>query len=160
MKKGLNKGVVFAVVFISVFAMCLALIIYMLNMSNTLREFKVDLFVLCNEADVCVAESSEGTFRINSDNLNAINLIISSTTGSITKGDPAILDEIDLNFTHDGEEWDMIIGDVGDNRMLVELTGPRHYKVYLKENNKYAELLKCVSAKGYHEANKPFNVNK
>ncbi|WP_026496588.1 hypothetical protein [Butyrivibrio sp. WCD3002] len=160
MKKGLNKGVAFAVVFISVFVMCLALIIYMLNMSNTLREFKVDLFVLCNEADVCVAESSEGTFRINKDNLNAINLIISSTTGAIVKGEPELLDEFNLDFTHDGEEWKMLIGNAGDNRMLIELNGPRHYKVYLKENNKYAELLKCVSAKGYHEANKPFNVNK
>ena len=160
MKKSLNKGVAFGISFVAVLAAAIALIISMLMMSNRLREFKVDMFVLCNEADVCVGDGPEGQFRINKDNLTALNAIIASTRGDFTVGNPEVTEKFDMSFTHDKEEWELTIGRAGENKLMVDLRGPRKYKVYIKENNKYPEMLKCISAKGYHEANKPINISK
>lgn len=160
MKKGINKSVVLAVIFTAALLAAVGVIAALIVESNRLREFKVDLFVLCNEADICVAKSDEGQYRISKDNLNALNLLISSTKGDFTIGDPEVTEKFDMTFTHDEEEWNLTIGRAGKNRLLVDLRGTRNYKLYLKENFKYPELLKCVSASGYHEANKPINISK
>lgn len=154
MKKKINLGVVMAVVFISVFALLLALLIYMLNTSNKLREFKVDMFVLCNEADICVRDFDEGKIRIDSDNLAALNAIIHSTRGYFTIGTPKVTEELNMNFEHNDDNWKLSIGRAGDNRMMIELDGPRYYKLYLKENKKFDEIKRCVSKEGYHTPNK------
>ncbi len=158
MKRGINKGVALATVFIAALFGAIALIVSLIIASNQLREFKVDMFVLCNEADICVAEGPEGEFRITKDNLAALNSIINSTRGDFTIGSPEVTDQIALKIDHDDEKWDLTIGRAGENRLMLKLKGPRNYKIYIKENYKYDELLKCVSAKGYHEANKPIST--
>ena len=158
MKKGMNKTILFAAIFISALVLAVGVIVTLIMASNKLREFKVDMFVLCNEADICVAESEEGQFRISKDNLNALNLLISSTKGDFTIGSPEVTEKFDMTFTHNEDEWNLTIGRAGDNRLLVDLRGPRKYKLYIKENFKYPEMLKCVSASGYHEANKPISM--
>ena len=154
--KKVNKSVVFSIFFILVFAAAVFLIASMLYLSNQLRKFKVDTFVLCNEADICVAESSEGRYRVASDNLMAINALLSSTTGSFTVKDPKEEDRIELSFTHDKEEWHMTIIKAEGNKLGIQLDGARNYKFYLKENKKFAELKKAVSKDGYNTSNKPF----
>ncbi|WP_026665794.1 hypothetical protein [Butyrivibrio sp. FC2001] len=154
MKKNVNFGVVIAAVFITVFAVLLALFIYMLNTSNKLREFKVDMFVLCNEADLCVRDSDEGKIRIDSDNLIALNSIIYGTRGYFTLGTPKTSEEITLDFDHQDDKWNMTIARAGENRLMIDLEGPRKYKVYIKDNKKFEEIKKCVSKDGYHTANK------
>ena len=52
MKKGINKSVAFAVVFITALILAIGVIVTLIAASNKLREFKVDMFVLCNEADI------------------------------------------------------------------------------------------------------------
>ena len=160
MKKGINKSVAFAVIFITALVLAIGVIVTLIAASNKLREFKVDMFVLCNEADICVGESEEGQFRIAKDNLNALNLLISSTKGDFTIGNPEVTDKFDMTFTHNEEEWQLTIGKAGENKLLVDLRGPRKYKLYIKNNFKYDEMKKCVSAKGYHEANKPISISK
>ena len=154
MKKRMNFGGVFAVVFGVACAILVAFLIFILSTSNTLREFKVDMFVLCNEADICVRESDEGNLRIDSDNLGALYAIIYSTKGYFTVGTPEVTEEINLNFDHNDDKWNLTIGRAGENRLLVELDGPRNYKVYVKDNKKFEEIQRCVSKSGYHTANK------
>ncbi len=153
--KKVNKGTVMAVIFFIVFAAAIALIVSMLMLSNEIRKFKVDTFVLCNEANICVAESEEGRYRLDSDNLTAINSLLSSTTGAFTLSAPKEEESISLHFSHEDAEWYMTITKAEGNRLGITLEGPRKYKFYLKENNKFAELKKAVSAEGYHTANKP-----
>ena len=160
MKKGINKSIALAVIFTTALLLAVGVIVTLVMASNRLREFKVDMFVLCNEADICVAESEEGQFRITRDNLWSLDLIIASTSGDFTFGNPEVTEKFDMTFNHDDEEWKLTIGRAGENRMLVDLRGPRNYKLYIKENHKYPELLKCVSAEGYHEANKPIKIGK
>ncbi len=154
MKKRVNFGVAFTVVFITVFALLLGFLIYVLSTSNKLREFKVDLFVLCNEADICTCNSEEGLIRVGAENLAALNSIIYSTKGYFTLGSPEVTEEINLDFVHDSDNWKLTIGKAGENRLMVNLEGPRNYKVYIKENKKFDEIKRCVSKDGYNTANK------
>ena len=160
MKKGINKSIVMAVIIITALVIAIGVIASLVYASNRLREFKVDMFVLCNESDICVGESSEGQFRISKDNLTALNLLISSTKGDFTLGSPEVTEQFDMTFNHNDDEWKLTVGKAGENRLLVDLRGPRKYKIYIKDNNKYPEMLKCISAKGFHEANKPISINK
>ena len=160
MKKGINKAVILGVLFASALLVCLGVIISLMAMSNHLREFKVDMFVLCNEADICVADGPEGQFRISKDNLTALNALVASTRGDFTVGNPAIEEQFSMSFDHNDEKWDLTVGKAGDNKLMLDLEGPRKYKLYIKENNKYQDMLRCVSAKGYHTANKPINISK
>lgn len=160
MKKGINKSVVMAIIFVAALLAAVGVIVALIGASNKLREFKVDMFVLCNESDICVAESEEGQYRISKDNLNALNLLISSTKGDFTLGNPEVTEKFDMTFTHNNDEWNLTIGRAGENRLMVDLRGPRKYKLYIKDNYKFAEMQKCVSAAGYHEANKPISIAK
>ncbi|WP_408071334.1 hypothetical protein [Butyrivibrio sp. JL13D10] len=154
MKKKINWGVVTAVTFISVFALLLALLIYMLNSSYKLREFKVDLYVLCNEADICVADSDEVKVRVDSDNLAALYSIVYAMRGYFTIGNPEVTETLNMNFSHNGDDWNLQIGRAGDNRLLVNLNGPRSYRLYLKDNKKFEDIKRCVSADGFNTANR------
>ena len=160
MKKGINRGLVFGVFFTLVLLGCVALIASMLMMSNKLRKFKVDMFVLCNEANICVSDGPDGQYRVSSENLKALNAILESTRGYFTLGTPEVTEQFDMTFSHGDDEWNLTIGRAGENKLMVDLRGSRNYKVYIKDNKKYPELLKCVSAEGYHEANKPITLKK
>ncbi|WP_029321237.1 hypothetical protein [Butyrivibrio sp. AE3004] len=156
MKKVFDKGKLLAVFFIAVFAAAIFLIVFMLKMSDELRKFKVDMFVLCNEADICVGNGHDGKYRISEDNLKALNSIMSSTRGKFTLQNPETIDTISFEFKHEGNKWILNISDVGDNRLRVDLTGQRKYKIFISNNKKYDEFVRVVSEKGYISPNKKF----
>ncbi|WP_026510383.1 hypothetical protein [Butyrivibrio sp. LC3010] len=154
MKKVIDKGKIFAIVFITVLLASLFLIVSMLKTSNDLREFKVNLFVLCNESNICVVNGKEGKFKMSQDNLAALNSLMTSTRGQFTLSNPEPVDSISFDFKHDEDDWNLEISDVGNNMLRVVLEGPEKYRVYIKNNKKYDEFLKAASAEGYHSPNK------
>ncbi|SDB22070.1 hypothetical protein [Butyrivibrio sp. INlla16] len=160
MKKEKTKGMGFAIGFTVAFVGAIALIAVILIMSNKLRKFKVDMFVLFNEADICVGEGVDGQYRISRDNLTALSAILQSTRGYFTFDKPETSEEINLKITHDGEDWNLSIARAGDNKLKLVLTGERNYEVYVKDNKKFEDIQKCVSGNGYIAANKPFNGKK
>ncbi len=140
------------VVIVLVFSISLMAII--LKHSNELREFDVDMFVLCGESDICIGESVNGRVRVSKDNLTALHAIMADMKGSITVGNPAASENMVFRFDCHDEEWDFTVEKITEDKLRITLNGPRKYRLYIKNGGKYEDLLKVVSPDGYNTPNK------
>ncbi|MBE5843913.1 MAG: hypothetical protein E7302_06975 [Butyrivibrio sp.] len=134
--------------------MVVAVIVVALKHSSTLREFKVDMFVLCNESNICSAEGHDGTVRVDSENLQALYAIIYSTRGKYTTGNPDAEDNVTFEFDCHDEKWLLNIEKINDDLLRLTLDGTRSYKLYLRNMDKYNTILDIASAAGYKHSNK------
>ena len=73
--------------------------------TSKIREFKVDVFVLSNESDICMAEGPDGTVKMSADNLPAIYSIILKSKGRIVFGEPVPQDTMVFDFECHDENW-------------------------------------------------------
>ncbi len=147
-------GIASGAVFVLFFVILIIPLIMALKQSNDLREFKVDLFVLCNESTICTTEDDDGRIRISPENLYSLYALMSSTYGYFTVGNPAETQSLDMEFDCHDEKWDLSIQKVGPNKLRVILDGPRSYLIYIKDQDKFESFQKMVSLKGYRAPNK------
>ena len=136
----------------------LALIIVLLWQSVRLREFKVDVFVLCSESNICVATGPEGKVKINDENLPAIYALIRKAHGRIYNKSTEPLDSVTFSFDCHEENWDMQIDKMDDDILRVSLVGPRQYELYISNRQSFEEFAKVASVRGYNVANKLIGV--
>ena len=149
-----NKtGIIFGAV-IAALAIAVAFIVMLLLESYRIREFKVDVFVLCNESDICVADSPEGKIKIHQDNLPAIYSILQKSHGRTVSGNPEPVDSLSMEFECHNEEWTMIIDKIDEEILKISLFGPEEKSMYFSNKGAYNEYAKAVSLKGYNTANK------
>jgi hypothetical protein len=150
-------------VIIAVFLVILAgiaMISVLLVQSLRLREFKVDVFVLCNESDICVATGPEGKVKIHTENLPAIYALVKKAHGRIYREKSEPLDSVNFAFDCHEESWDMQIDKMSDEILRIKLTGPREYELYTANRQSFEEFAKVASVKGYKVANKLIGVSK
>lgn len=138
----------------------IALISVLLWQSVRLREFKVDVFVLCSESDICVATGSEGKVKINDGNLSAIYALIRKAHGRIYNKTAEPLDSVSFAFDCHDNKWDMQIDKMSDEILRIKLTGPRDYELYIANRQSFEEFAKVASVKGYNVANKLIGAKK
>jgi hypothetical protein len=144
-------------VIIGVFGALLAgivLIIALLVHSVQLREFKVDVFVLCNESDICVAEGPEGKVKINDANLPAIYALVRKAHGRIYLEDTVPMDTVSFDFDCHDESWNLKIDKMSEEILRIKLSGPREYELYTANRKSFEEFAKVASVDGYNTANK------
>ncbi len=135
-------------------AVSIGILVMIMLESNRLRLFKVDVFVLCNESSICVADGPEGKVRVNSENWNAIKSLIDKTHGSITFGTPAETDTINFEFLCHDITWNLAVQRINDKKIRLHLTGEREYVVYIKNNGIYDSFVKAASVKSFNVDNK------
>jgi hypothetical protein len=150
-----NKtGIIFGAV-IAALAVAVIIIAMLLVESYKIREFKVDVFVLCNESDICVADSPEGKIKIHQDNLPAIYSILQKSHGRTVSGNPEPLRSLSLEFDCHDETNNMIIDEINEDILRISLLGSENKTMYFSNKGAYNEYAKAVSLKGYNTANKP-----
>ncbi len=152
-----NFGVVSGTIFILFFVSLLIPLVLALKESNDLREFKVDLFVLCNESTICTSESEEGRIRIAPENLYSLYALMASTNGDFTIGHPKEISEVAMEFDCHDEKWNLSVQKIDKNKLRVMLDGPRNYVVYVKNQDKYDVVRKIASLEGFRSDNKLMN---
>ncbi len=130
------------------------LLVMIMLESNRLRLFKVDMFVLCNESSICIADGPDGKVRVNSENWNSINSLIEKTHGSITFGTPKESDAINFEFLCHDTKWNLAVHRINDKKIRLHLTGDREYVVYIKNNGVYDSFVKAASVKSFNTENK------
>ncbi len=138
----------------------IALIVALLIQSIHIREFKVDVFVLCNESDICIASGPEGRVKINDENLPAIYALVRKAHGRVYNKDTEPLDSVSFTFECHEENWDMQIDKMSDEILRIRLSGPREYELYTANRQSFEEFAKVASADGYNVANKLIGVKK
>ncbi len=154
-----NFGMVSGTIFVLFFVSLIIPLVLALKESNDLREFKVDLFVLCNESTMCTSESEEGRVRISTENLYSLYALMASANGDFTIGHPAQLSEVAMEFDCHDEIWDLSVEKLSDNKLRVTLDGPRKYVVYIKNQDKYNVVRKIASLEGFRADNKLMKKN-
>ncbi len=132
----------------------IAFVTALLVHSVNIREFKVDVFVLCNESDICVADGPEGKVKINDENLPAIYALVRKAHGRIYTKDTKPLDTLKFDFDCHDERWNMQIDKMSDDILRIKLEGPRNYELYTANRKSFEEFAKVASVDGYNTANK------
>ncbi|MCR5468863.1 MAG: hypothetical protein K6F37_07880 [Lachnospiraceae bacterium] len=130
------------------------LLIFIAMESNRLRHFKTDLFVLCTESSICVADGPDGTVRVNNSNWGSIYSILEKTHGSITFDSPESSDTITFDFTCHDEKWILSVDKISDEKVRVHLTGENEYVVYIKNDGIFEQFVKASSIESFNENNK------
>ncbi len=159
MKKKISFGWLPGALVAVAIIMVIGIIVLALKESNDLREFKVDLFVLTNESNVCTGVGHDGTVRVDSANQKALYSVIYSVKGKYMFSDPEAEDSVSFEFDCHDEKWLFNVEKIDEDLLRVTLDGPRKYKLYLRNMNKYNTILEIVSKDGYKGANKLLKAN-
>ena len=156
MKSKVSKDRIWVVALLVALALGFAIFVIVALFAETskIREFKVDVFVLSNESDICMAEGPDGTVKMNADNLPAIYSIILKSKGRIVFGDPQPTNTVVFNFDCHDEDWTMTVDEIDEDKIRVNLEGPRSYTMYLNNNKNFEAFQKAASAEGYVSKNK------
>ena len=124
--------------------------------SNRLRHFKTDLFVLCYESDVCIAEGPDGRVRVNSDNWHSLYSVVEKTHGNLSLFGNTVKDTVTFNFDCHGEEWVFTANLINENKMILTLEGPRSYVVHVNNKGAFESFQKAAALESFNAPNKPF----
>ena len=134
--------------------MAIVLIVGLVLETKKIREFKVDVFVLCYESDICIAEGPDGTVKMNNENLPAIYNLVQKARGKVTRGEPEAIDSVVYKFDCHDEDWTMTVDKISDERIRITLEGPRNYTMYMSNRKTFESFQKAASEKGYTAKNK------
>ena len=134
--------------------LAVVLIVLLLIQSVRIRQFKVDVFVLCNESNICVAEGPDGKVKVHDDNLPAIYTLLQKSHGKAIFDSPAAEDSLTLSFDCHDEKWTMAIDKISDDIIRMSLSGPTEKTMYFKNNGSYDSYARAVSLAGYNAKNK------
>ena len=161
MKKKIPSDKIWLVVLLTALAMVLAtvLIARLVMESSRIREFKVDVFVLSTESDICMAEGPDGLVKMNNDNLPALYALIQKSKGRVVNDYPEALDTVVFNFECHDEDWTMTVDKISDEVMRINLEGPRNYLMYLGNNQTFESFQKAASEEGYVTKNKVMPIS-
>ncbi len=151
-----KKGLTFAILFATALISAVAFIIYLMVASYHLREFKVDMFVVCNESSVCVAEGPDGRVRMDPENVEALYVYLNGLKGRQETDTSNILDTLTYNFKCHDENWVLTMNLLPDDIMQINLEGPRSYTVFTDEMGYFDKCKQVASLNGLHAKNKPF----
>ena len=156
MKRKVAKDRIWVVALLVALALGFAIfvIVSLFMETSKIREFKVDVFVLSNESDICMAEGPDGTVKMSADNLPAIYSIILKSKGRIVFGEPVAQDTVVFEFDCHDEDWTMTVDEIDEDKIRVNLEGPRNYTMYLNNNKNFEAFKKAASANGYVSKNK------
>lgn len=156
MKSKVSKDRIWIVALLVALALGFAIFVIAALFMETkkIREFKVDVFVLSNESDICMAEGPDGTVKMSADNLPAIYSIILKSKGRIVFGEPVAQDTVVFEFDCHDEDWTMTVDEIDEDKIRVNLEGPRNYTMYLNNNKNFEAFQKAASADGYVSKNK------
>lgn len=124
--------------------------------SNRLRHFKTDLFVLCIESDVCIAEGPDGRVRVNSANWQSLYSVVEKTHGNLSPIGNKAKDTVKFYFDCHGEDWTFTVDLISDSRMVLTLEGPRSYVVHVNNRGAFESFQKAASLESFNAPNKPF----
>jgi hypothetical protein len=124
--------------------------------SNRLRHFKTDLFVLCTESDICVADGPDGRVRVNSANWSALYSVVEKTHGNLSLAGNKVKDTVTFNFDCHDEQWIFTVDLINENKMIITLNGPRNYVVHVNNQGAFDSFLKAASIESFNTRNKPF----
>ncbi len=122
--------------------------------SNRLRHFKTDLFVLCIESDVCVAEGPDGRVRVNKDNWHSLYSVVEKTHGNLSPAKNANPETVTFNFDCHSEEWTFVVEEITDSKMILRLEGPRSYVVHVNNKGAFESFQKAASLESFNAPNK------
>lgn len=148
-----KTGIIFGAV-IAALALSAVLIAGLLIESDRIRKFKVDVFVLCNESDICVAKGPDGTVKVHQDNLPAIYNILQRSHGKTKTEATEPSNSISLEFTCHDEKWTMTIDEIDSDALRIGLSGPEEKEMYFTNKGAFGEYARAVSLKGYNTPNK------
>lgn len=151
-----NKtGIIFGAV-IAALVLSAVFIGTLLMQSYRIRQFKVDVFVLCNESDICVADGPDGKVKVHQDNLPAIYNILQKAHGKkkadVTDATP--LRTLSLEFDCHDEERVMTIDEIDTDIIRIGISGPEDKEMYFTNKGAFNEYAQAVSLKGYNTPNK------
>ncbi|WP_026652896.1 hypothetical protein [Butyrivibrio proteoclasticus] len=152
-----KKFYLFCIFFALVFIICALYISGMVKESSRLKQFRSDVFMICNDTNVCYAEGPDGKVKVDPSNLPAIRALLNASKGKLIIEDKPVIDQIELNFDCEGGEWTMLIGQVDNELIKVEVRGTRNYIVYLTDASNYDRYVKAVSLEGINAKNKPIS---
>ena len=154
MKKNSNKtGVILGGV-IAALVLAVVFIVSLLVESYKIREFKVDVFVLCNESDICVADGPDGHVKVHDANLPAIYAILSKAHGRVSYTDEAPVRTLNLEFDCHDETRNMIIDEISDDVLRISIDGTESKSMCFANRGSFNEYAKAVSLSGYNKPNK------
>lgn len=156
-KKRDKKFYLFCLFFAVVFLTLAIYISGLVRESSRLKQFRSDVFMICNDTNVCYAEGPDGKVKVDSSNLPAIRALLNASKGKLILEDKTVIDQVSLNFDCEGNEWTMLIGQVDDELIRVEVRGERNYVVYLTDASNYSRYVKAVSLEGINAKNKPLS---
>jgi hypothetical protein len=148
-----KTGIIFGAV-IAALALSAILIAGLLIESGRIRKFKVDVFVLCNESDICVAKGPDGTVKVHQDNLPAIYNILQKSHGKTKAETTVSSNSISLEFKCHDEQWTMTIDEIDAEVLRIGLSGPKEKEMYFTNKGAFGEYARAVSLKGYNTPNK------
>ncbi len=148
-----KTGIIFGAV-IAALALSAVLIAGLLIESGRIRKFKVDVFVLCNESDICVAKGPDGTVKVHQDNLPAVYNILQKSHGKTKAETTEPSNSVSLEFTCHDEEWIMTIDEMDAEVLKISLSGPEEKEMYFTNKGAFGEYARAVSLKGYNTPNK------
>ncbi|RKM61454.1 hypothetical protein D6855_06060 [Butyrivibrio sp. CB08] len=152
--KNSNKtGIILGGVIVALLA-AVVFIASLLLESYRIRQFKVDVFVLCNESDICVADGPDGHVKVHDDNLPAIYSILSKAHGKVDPSDEDPVRSLNLEFECHEETWNMRIDELNTDVVRVTLSGPENKSMCFSNRGAYNEYAQAVSLKGYNKPNK------
>lgn len=148
-----KTGIIFGVV-IAALVLSAVLIAGLLIESGRIRKFKVDVFVLCNESDICVAKGPDGTVKVHQDNLPAIYNILQKSHGKAKSETTEPANSLSLEFKCHDEEWIMTVDEIDAEVLKISLSGPEEKEMYFTNKGAFGEYAQAVSLKGYNTPNK------
>ena len=148
-----KTGIIFGAV-IAALVMSAVLIAGLLIQSGHIRKFKVDVFVLCNESDICVANGPDGTVKVHQDNLPAIYNILQKAHGKTKPEATEPANSLSLEFKCHDEKWTMTIDEIDAEVLRIVLSGPEEKEMYFTNKGSFGEYARAVSLKGYNTPNK------
>ncbi len=148
-----KTGIIFGVV-ITALVLSVVLIAGLLMESYRIRQFKVKIFVLCNESDICVADGPDGTVKVHQDNMPAIYNILEKSHGKTKPENTEPSDSISLEFKCHDEKWNMTVDEIDSEILRISLSGPEEKEMYFTNKGSFGEYAQAVSLKGYNTPNK------
>lgn len=153
MKQSNKTGIIMGIT-CTALALSALLIVLLLVESKRIHDFKIDVFVLCQESDICVAEGPDGTIKVHSENLPALYSIMQKSHGRMVTSTPEARKSLSLSFSCHEEDWTMTIDEINEEMLRISLSGPKNKTMYFNNNGAYAEYEKAVSLAGANVHNK------
>ena len=133
----------------------IVIIIGLIHESYRIRKFKVDVFILSYESDICEADGPDGRVKMNDENLPAIYALVQKAKGRMHVGDAQVMDTVVFNYDCHDENWTMTVDKISEDKLRIYLEGPREYTMYLRNKQSFEEFQRAASVNGYKTKNKP-----